>query len=209
MHAVATEPVDVVGALRTALPDAFSVRIDEANGRPYAVVRRPRDEETWVDLFASIGSSNANADAMEIAAAIIQYEGWPGGFAVDRLDVRRAYRPVMDDVGRTLDVGLELDFDPEIDVSWSEPAVIIKLAGDSIVTCHDLKPDHSAQVAQAAKEIQEVIVEAVVSTAARLWPLCPMHPDHSLVAATSGDDAVWKCPATGSSVVPIGQLSAQ
>ena len=200
----------MVAALRAALPDAFSVRLDEIDGRPFAVVRRPGDEETWVDLLASIGSANVNADQSEIAAAIIHYEGWPGGFAVDRADVRRAYRPVMYDAERTLSVRLELDFDPELDISWSTPGVIIRLNGESIVTCHDLKPEHAAQVAAAATEIQEVVLgDGTAPGQAELWPICPTHSDHSLVASVVGGGAVWACPSTGASLAAIGQLNAE
>ncbi len=68
-------------------------------------------------------------------------------------------------------------------------------------------PAHE-RVAAAADQVQEQTIESQLwGVAETNWPRCPEHPhSHPLEATTSGEAAVWVCPASRSVVAPIGGL---
>jgi hypothetical protein len=70
--------------------------------------------------------------------------------------------------------------------------------------------DQGARQAELADQIQEWAVEELNRLGKpAVWPECPEHPDsHPLDPVYDGTHAVWRCPKTGHTVSPIGELAA-
>jgi len=65
-----------------------------------------------------------------------------------------------------------------------------------------------ARVAMVADQLQEWVIEDCwASGAPTNWPQCPHHPDtHPLRASADDDAAMWRCPADGTPISPIGAI---
>ncbi len=65
-------------------------------------------------------------------------------------------------------------------------------------------------VVRAADDVADWLVEQLPAAGlAATWPVCPGHPGtHPLVADRAGNDAVWRCPRSGTVHARIGELAA-
>ena len=118
--------------------------------------------------------------------------------------IQEALAPVLQDVAATTEVRLEVEFGTSgVDGPW----VRIGTSDGSATTFH-INPagTHAEQVAAAAEQVQEVIIEEQWARASN-WPMCPRHRStHPLEVATPAAEAWWKCPIDDAPVAPIGAL---
>lgn len=128
-----------------------------------------------------------------------------------RSAIRAVFAPTLDDAKRTLGFRMELGFDPDYDIAPDMPGVYIKARRHSrgCVVSIDMTAPAEAQVVEAATQVQEVLCDDdQVQLPGRLWPPCPSHAHHALVAGTQDGRAVWRCDAS-SVTIPIGQLGVE
>ncbi|GAA5142059.1 hypothetical protein GCM10023340_04930 [Nocardioides marinquilinus] len=122
--------------------------------------------------------------------------------------LRAALEPVLRDLRRT-----QTEEPVVYDSSWAndlpdQPAAMVGgptgARGVSVL----LADDEATRVASAADQVQEYVIESLL-TAPTNWPPCPHHPEtHPLEAHVVDDVAAWVCPRGGGVVAPVGGLSS-
>ena len=103
--------------------------------------------------------------------------------------------------------------EPEVrDEDWADdPELATAMLCDARGGCTGVRVDRSEpephRIAMMADQVQEWVIEELWPTAPTNWPPCPDHPDtHPLTAKVAHGDAMWTCPADGSTVVAVGSL---
>lgn len=118
--------------------------------------------------------------------------------------IQEALALVLRDVASTTDVRLQVEHGASgVDGPW-----VRSVTSDGSVTTFHLNTagTEAEQVAAAAEQVQEVVIEELWTWASN-WPMCPRHRStHPLQIAVASGEAWWQCPADDTSVARFGAL---
>ncbi len=117
------------------------------------------------------------------------------------MNVDEALAPVLRDVAATYPLPVRVRTPPgEPDSRW------ISVDGTSAVGILVAADDPEVH---AADDVADFLFEELAAAGLPpTWPVCPAHPGtHPLVAGRAGNDAVWRCPRSGTVHARIGELA--
>ena len=128
----------------------------------------------------------------------------------ERTDLRATLEPVLRDMRSTGAIMPDIleeahdDLGPDCVCAWIRTPGGVGSQGIRVQV--SLPP--LERLADLADQLQEWEIEELAAAGRpATWPECPQHPDtHPLTPQARGDQATWRCPASGQVISVIGAL---